>query len=71
MMFLFVISDTLIKEVKNNAVDQTYTARCMDITCFLFTAYIENLKKKRAGAMMDLSSDGAESTISVLWIDSN
>ena len=71
MMFLFVIPDTPLKEVNNNAEDQTYTAQCLAGTCFPFTAYRDNLTKKRASAMMALSSDGAASAIAILWSDSN
>ena len=71
MIFLFVISYTPLKEANNNTSEQTYTAQSLDGTLFPFTAYRDNLTKKRASAMMDLSSDGVASTIEILWIYSN
>ena len=71
MMFLFVIPDTPLKEVNNNAEDQMYTAQCLARTCFPFTAYRDNLTNKRDSAIMALSSDGAASAIVILWSDSN
>ena len=50
VMLLFVILDTPLKSVNNNAADQTYTAQCLDGTCFPFTAYRDNLTKKRVSA---------------------
>ena len=66
MMLLFIISYTPLKEVNNNAADQTYTERCMTGTCFPLTLYRDNLTKKRASSIMALSSDGAAYIIAVL-----
>ena len=70
-MFLFVISDTTIKEDNTNASDQTYMAQCLAGTCFPLTANRYNLTKKRDIEIMALSSYDAASTNEILCLDSN